>query len=140
MIQVINGSIYIHQGDDASFDIVFEDYDPEQVYGKNTIFMQSDSAPEDGTLVLFTVRVSYDKPRYLIKKAMKVYNGFTTIPLYSRDTACIPPGEYFWDIRFAIDNVDGKDVNTPFNPNPFIVTEVIGRAYDAKHAEYDESE
>ena len=135
MICVDGGSVYIHRGDDASFDSVFGEVTPEDV-NNNVLYFPSSEIPEDGTEFLFTVKVDVERPRAVIKKKVRIWNGFATVTLPARDTAYLPFGEYKWDIRLLFPNVDGLDVNTPFNSQSFFVTEVVGNGIH--HAEYPE--
>lgn len=127
MFLLDGGDIYIHQGDSASFDIVFGDVDElganqlsaSEIYGINWI-------PENGTPITFSVKVDSGKYRCVIKKEYVVWNGFVCIDLTPKDTKYLPFGEYLWDVRISFDNADTYDVNTPFNPFSFYVTEVVG--------------
>ena len=128
MLYIDGGSIYIHRGDSASFDIVFGEVDPNElgsnqiaaseIYGINWI-------PENGTKIRFAVKVDVDRYRNLIEKDYVVWNGFVCIDLLPRDTHCLKFGEYQWGIRLFFDNADMVEENTPFNPFPFYVTEVV---------------
>ena len=127
MLYLDGGSVYIHRGDTASFDIVFGDADNLQanqlsvrnVYGINWI-------PEDGTPIRFTVKKDVNRMRYIMQKDYVVMNGFVTIDLESSDTKYLPFGEYVWDVRLSFTDADTIDWNTPFDPFPFFVTEVVG--------------
>ena len=126
------GSIYIHRGDSASFDIVFGDpnevsenqVSAQAIYGVNWI-------PEDGTHIRFSVKVDVNKLKPVIQKDYVIMNGMVSIDLESRDTSCLPFGEYVWDVRLSFTDADTIDWNTPFNPFPFFVTEVVGNVSDA---------
>lgn len=129
MFCVNGGEIYIHRGDSASFDIVFGEVDPNEL-GENQISVSEiygiNWIPEDGTKIQFTVKVNTEKYRCLIQKDYVVWNGFVCIDLLPKDTRCLPSDEYVWDIRLSFDDADMTDWNTPFNPFPFYVTEVVG--------------
>lgn len=127
MLYLDGGSVYIHRGDTASFDIVFGDADnlqPNQISVRGVYGI--DWIPEDGTPIRFTVKQDVNKFRYIMQKDYKVMNGFVTIDLESSDTKYLPFGEYVWDVRLSFTDADTIDWNTPFDPFPFFVTEVVG--------------
>ena len=124
MFAVDGADIYISRGDDASFDVVFtgEDVDPDG----NTVYYRVNEIPEDGTPVLFSIKADTERPRCLVEKELKVYNGFVTIPLESKDTNYLPFGEYTWDIRLFYHDIDYFDINTPILPHSLHILGVVG--------------
>lgn len=124
MFEVQGAKVLIQRGDAASFDIVFGEV--TEYTGNPVILYPSESIPENGTKIRFSVKKDLDRPRSVIEKDMVVWNGFVTVPLESKDTKYLPFGEYYWDIRLFFDNVDEPDPNTPIIPYPFYVTEVVG--------------
>ena len=125
MFYLDGGDIYIHRGDSACFDIVFGEVD---ALGQNQISAKDiygiDWIPEDGTSIRFSVKCDVNRLRPVIQKDYVVWNGFVCIDLESRDTRCLPFGEYVWDISLSFDDADTIDWNTPFDPFPLYVTEV----------------
>ena len=126
MFYLDGGDIYIHRGDSASFDIVFGEVDElgvnqlsaRDVYGINWV-------PENGTSIRFSVKVDTERYRCVIQKDYVVWNGFVCIDLLPIDTMYLPFGEYQWDIALSFPDADIVDWNTPVNPFPFYVTEVV---------------
>ena len=127
MFYLDGGDIYIHRGDSATFDIVFGDVDNIQ---SNQFSVKSEYGsswiPEDGTAIRFSVKVNTERPKCVIQKDYVITNGFVSIDLRPIDTQYLPFGEYQWDVRLSFPNADIIDWNTPFNPFPFFVTEVVG--------------
>lgn len=131
MFYINGGDIYIQRGDSASFDIVFGEANAEEL-GENYISVSDvygiNWIPEDGTHIRFSVKVDTEKYRCLIQKDYVVMNGFVTIDLMSRDTRDLPSNQYVWDVRLSFDNADFTDWNTPFNPFPFYVCDVVSNS------------
>ena len=92
------------------------------IYGINWI-------PENNTPIRFTVKCDTGRLRPVIQKDYVVYNGFVCIDLTSRDTECLPFGEYTWDIRLSFPNADYTEWNTPVNPFKFVVCDVVGNQF-----------
>lgn len=126
MFAVDGAEVYISRGDDASFDIIFtgERQDGE---GNEVYFLVND-IPEDGTPIRFSVKADTGRLKPVIEKDLVVRRGFVTIPLNSKDTSCLPAGDYTWDIRLFFKDIDYYDVNTLLLPHGFHVIGVVGNA------------
>ena len=128
MFYIDGGDIYIHRGDSASFDLVFGEVDQNEL-GENQISVAEiygiNWIPENGTHIRFSVKVNTEKYRCVIQKDYQVWNGFCCFDLTPKDTLYLPSQEYKWDVRLFFDNADMIEENTPFNPFPFYVTEVV---------------
>ena len=81
-----------------------------------------------GTQALFTVkkRVKDDLP--VIEKTVRVTDNRAAVQLLPEDTAQLPVGTYFWDMRLLIPGEAGTEVRTPMEYASFQLLEVIGDA------------
>lgn len=96
----------VSKGDSASFTVTF-----------------TDRVPEDGTIVLFTVKNKADHS-IMIQKRIPVQNGAVDVDLYSTDTNKLDKDiDYVWDVRVLY---SGREVETPMVPSTFLVLEVAG--------------
>ena len=96
----------ISKGDSAPFTVTFKD-----------------RIPEDGTIVLFTVKTKRDNS-VMIQKQVPVHDGVVDIDLYSSDTNKLEHDiDYVWDVRVLYSE---DDVDTPMIPSQFVVLEVAG--------------
>ena len=125
MIYINGADIYIPRGESASFDIVWGDTLPQEA-SDNVLWLKSDTTPEDGTPIRFSVKTDVDKLFPIIEKDYVVNNGFVTIPIESKDTNWLPFGAYVWDVRFMFPDAGEFDINTPIAKHLFYITEVVG--------------
>ena len=102
------------------------------VYPRNSIVIKEvygvDWVPEDGTPIRFSVKCDTGRLKPVIQKDYTVCNGYVCVDLMPIDTACLPFGEYVWDIRISFQDSDFYDWNTPVNPCRLIVCENVGNA------------
>ena len=167
MFYVDGSDIYIHRGDSATLDIVFDPHTvvnsngiiPEEyavidaimvpalgaevngtmldisvnrgsfpVFPPSTIVLKDihGFVPEDGTPIRFSVKADTGRLKPVFQKDYEVYGGYVCIDFTPRDTWCLPPGEYVWDVRIYFPNVGFIEWNTPLNPCKFTVCEVVG--------------
>lgn len=90
-----------------------------------TITLTGEDAPDDGEVVLFTVKRDASNTTPMIEKSLEVEEGKVTVAIMNADTKDLPFGEYQWDIRFP--NLMGEgEPWTPMKPAKFAISKVIG--------------
>lgn len=124
MLALDEAEVYIPRGDDASFDIIFSGI-KEEDDGRSVYFLVNE-IPEDGTPVRFSVKADLGRLKPVIQKDLVIRRGYVTIPLESKDTNCLPFGDYYWDIRLFFKDAGAYDVNTLLLPHGFHVIGVAG--------------
>lgn len=101
MLVIHKTEIHIPKGEADSFDIVYKA-----------------EPPEDGTVVLFSVKKRTSDEEALIEKQMTVAEGEITVSLSSEDTS-MEPGEYWWDLM-------EEDGYRPLPPSLFVIEKTVG--------------
>lgn len=91
--------------------------------GVYTITFSGVDAPEDGTTAEVSLKKTKDSENLIWEKKYTVADSRITVTLLSEDTADLPYGQYWWDVRILFR--DGT-IFTPMKPASFKVVEVIG--------------
>lgn len=92
--------------------------------GQFTITFSGDDAPENGCIILISLKKTKTSEQCIWEKRMVVAENVVTVTLTSADTE-LPFGQYWWDARIIFR--DGT-VYTPMLPASFRVLEVVGDA------------
>ena len=106
MFDISNLNIAITRGDTATLEITFEG-----------------DIPTDGDTVVMALKTSPNKSECIWEKeATSFEEGVLRYDITTEDTADLPFGTYYWDLRIFYK--DGQ-VTTPFSPKKFVVQEVV---------------
>lgn len=90
-----------------------------------TITFTGEDVPEEGTVVLFTVKKSSGYSDPVIEKRIPIHDSMIEVEIHNADTKNLPFGEYEWDIRIP-DLYGENEPYTPIHPQPFVIAKVIG--------------
>lgn len=82
----------------------------------------------DAAQALFTVKKRVRDELPVIEKTVAVTDNRAVVHLLPEDTAQLPVGAYFWDMRLLIPGQAGVEVRTPMEYAAFQLLEVIGDA------------
>ena len=92
--------------------------------GMFTITFTGDDAPQDGTVVLVSLKTRPKKDAPVIwEKHLEVYESQVQVHI-TREDSDLAEGAYWWDARILFD--DSEEPFTPMEPAPFRVLEVVG--------------
>ena len=92
--------------------------------GMFTITFTGDDAPQDGTVVLVSLKTRPKKDAPVIwEKHLEVYESQVQVHITRADSD-LAEGAYWWDARILFD--DSEEPFTPMEPAPFRVLEVVG--------------
>lgn len=106
MFNITDLNITISRGDTASLEITFEG-----------------DVPGDGDQVVMSIKTSPRNHDYKWEKSGTCdAEGKIVFSIDAEDTASLPFGTYYWDIRIFY--ADGQ-ITTPFAPKAFKVVEVV---------------
>jgi len=90
--------------------------------GQFTITFSGDDAPENGCIILVSLKKTKTSEVPIWEKRLTVTNNVITVTITSADSN-IDFGQYWWDARIIFR--DGT-IYTPMNPASFKVLEVVG--------------
>lgn len=90
-----------------------------------TITFTGEDVPEDGALVLFTVKKSASSDNPVLEKELVMQDSQIAVSIMNADTKKLPFGEYEWDVRLK-DFYGENEPHTPMEPARFTIAKVVG--------------
>lgn len=106
MFDISSLNISITRGDTATLEITFQG-----------------DVPTDGDTVVMALKASPKKSETIWEKSASAFDeGVVCFEIAVEDTADLPFGTYYWDLRIFYS--DGQ-VTTPFSPKKFVIQEVV---------------